>query len=480
MKIKHWHSWGIRPRIVLVSMLPVIFLFFSVIFYSYNSRLTEVREELEDRGRIVSSSLASSSEYGVISGNLSELERMLTNLLDVDKSIYRVQIQDANRRILVEVVNKKLEQEKTKEFEAKIARKVIDIDTFGDGKEQHAATSTVGYVKVVLSPSIMLAKKRDQILIGSLIATIALIASIIVGLYLALSLTKSLSVTIDKLRDIRAGNYDVDMKVSAGGELGELQATIVEMADTLKQSKENLESQVIARTKDLQEARDQALKAHAENRRLIQKVHSAVEEERENIAVEIHDHLNASLIVAKLAAQRIADLTAKIPESAETVQITLRAQSIVGITSDLYQLARGIIKRLRPEIIDTLGLRDAVEEMVRYYDELHPDCKFDFSAEGDFSGLQADLAISAYRLVQEALSNVVKHSQATHAWIELRVRTNQLTLKISDNGKGFAQDATEPGIGLIGMRERVYSWNGKLEISSEVGAGTTVVASLPI
>jgi two-component system sensor histidine kinase UhpB len=492
MKIKAWPSWGIKWRIVLISLLPALFLFFSVVFYLYQSRLIEVEQELDDRGRIVASSLATSSEYGVISGNINELERMLNGLLQVDDSIYRIQILDLNKQILVEVASTMLKDENTKAFEATISQTRINVDIFDENKVPHVDVTEkpplagmqnmpLGYVKVILSSSSMLTKKKEQILVGSLIATVALVLSVIFGLYLTLSLTKPLSSTISALRQIRGGNYDITLDGNVGGEIGELQSTIIEMSDNLKQFKENLENKVAARTIDLEVARNQAIKAHAENRRLIQKVHSAVEEERENISVEIHDHLNASLIVAKLSAQRIVDLIKKNPATPQSEEIRIRAQSVIDLTAELYHLARGIVKRLRPEVIDTLGLRDAIDEMVRHYDDIHPHCQFAFEAKGDFSGLPSELAISAYRLIQEALSNIVKHSDASCAWVKLDMQDHQLVIEVKDNGKGFNQASVEAGIGLIGMRERAISWDGKLEISSEAGVGTTgttIVAKL--
>lgn len=489
MTFNTWQSWGIKQRVVLVSLLPAMVLFLSMILYLYHSRLVEVEQETADRGRILASSLAASSEYGVISGNIGELRHLANGLLRVDKSIQRIQILDADKQRLVEVDSPTLKGRDAKVFEAAIRKSPINVDLF-DGIGQPHITATegsvpeatqdtvLGYVQVAMSPAFMMAKKREQIVVGSLIASAAMAFSVILGLYLALSLTRPLSSTINALRRIRGGNYDVQLDTTAVGEIGELQSTIVEMSDDLKQFKEDLESKVVARTRDLEEARNQALKAHTENRRLIQKVHSAVEEERENISIEIHDHLNASLIVAKLSAQQIVDLTKKCPPGHPREEIKLRAQSIIDLTAELYQLARGIVKRLRPEIIDTLGLQGAVEEMVRNYDGLHPDCQFIFESEGGFSDLSNELAISAYRLVQEALSNVVKHAAATRARVRLERQNDGLIIEVEDNGKGFDPETVVLGVGLIGMRERAVSSGGELKISSEIKTGTTIFARL--
>lgn len=186
----------------------------------------------------------------------------------------------------------------------------------------------------------------------------------------------------------------------------------------------------------------------------------AIEEERKTIANDIHDHLNAAVIVAKLEAGRIALLAGKEITAERIAEVEARAHSIVQGMSGLYEMGRDMVRRLRPEIIDTLGLRDAVEEMVRNLDRLHRQCRFEFAAVGDLSVLDGELAIAAYRLVQEALSNVVKHAEASEATVRLEQRDNALHISIDDNGKGFDKEAVQLGIGLIAMRERVLGLGG--------------------
>jgi len=120
--------------------------------------------------------------------------------------------------------------------------------------------------------------------------------------------------------------------------------------------------------------------------------------------------------------------------------------------------------------------------MVHHYDEIHPQCRFGFHAIGDFSELADELSMTVYRLVQEALSNVVKHSSATEAGvrIELGKNPNMLRINISDNGKGFDDKVVEPGIGLIGMRERVIGIAGRLEIHTKHNEGTLISVELPL
>lgn len=239
---------------------------------------------------------------------------------------------------------------------------------------------------------------------------------------------------------------------------------------------------IIARTRLIADARDQALKADSEKRKFIQNVNAAIEEERRSIAVEIHDELNATIIGARLESQNILALADRMTLSDEVEKVKKGAQSIVGLTLNLYERGRAIVTRLRPEVLDTLGFLGAVDEMVRNYDELNPDCSFSLQASGDLANLDGALSIAAYRIVQEALSNVVKHSRATKASVVVSVSDagDRLRLSIQDNGRGFDASAASRGIGAIGMSERVFAFSGSIEFRTAPGKGTEVKVDLPL
>jgi two-component system sensor histidine kinase UhpB len=337
-----------------------------------------------------------------------------------------------------------------------------------------------GFVRVTMSPLPLLAKRQQRDEIHLMIAGVSLITSLGIGLYLALGLTRPLANTITALTNIKRGNYAIELPEHVGGEIGVLQSTMIEMANNLWLARQELEAKVVARTRELERARDEAVRSDDEKRRLIQKVNQVVEEERKHIALEIHDHLNAELIVARLEAQRIFDLALKLERSEDIQAIQGMAQSVLDRLFSLYGMTREIVKRLRPEVIDTLGLRDAVEEMIRQYNSLHATCVFEFQAAGDFSDLRGDLAISTYRIIQEALSNVVKHSAATTASVRLEILDTEsvLRIRITDNGKGFDRARVEFGIGILGMRERTQGLGGTFTIDTAPGEGTEIHIAL--
>lgn len=491
MKLKFWRSWSIGRRMAVITMLPVALLFTSFVWYSWYSHRAQVAEELAERGRILATALAETSEYNLISGNLSDLRLTINGLVQSDKSVYRIDVVDASGKRAVGVVSESAAEAEPRYFEAPIKKQIVWINLFSDNGTPHVSASSdsrpptlttevVGWVRVTMSPSLMMAKQAHRFRVELAMAALGLAAAGALAFFLARSLTVPLKEAIGTLRRIRGGNYRVNLPVTTGGEVGELQASIGEMSVALDESKKDLENKVAERTRDLVASRNEALRANDDKRKLIQKVNAIIEEERKGIAVEIHDELNASLIAVRLEAQAIAAVASKAPAGPEVEQIRQKAQAITKLALDLYANGRRIVRRLRPEVLDMLGLHGAVEEMLRHYDSSRT--SFSFHSEGDFSKLGNELAISAYRIVQEALSNVMKHSGATSAQVSLILSEPKraLHIEVADNGGGFDTKSASEGIGIIGMRERVDALGGSIVVHSSPGKGTVVAISLPL
>ena len=490
--LQPWRSWSIGLRMAFITMLPVVFLFTSFVWYSWYAHRAQVAEELAERGRILARALAETSEYNVISGNLTDLRLTINGLVQSDKSIFRVDVVDAGGKRAVRVTSETALDAEPHYYEAPIRKQVVWINLFSDNGIPHVSASSdtrpptlttevVGAVRVTMSPAHMLAKQTRRFQVEAAIAALALAASGVLAWVLARSLTLPLRDAIGALREIRGGNFRVALPVTTGGEVGELQASIGEMSVALDQSKQDLENKVAERTRELLASRNEALRADADKRKLIQKVNSIIEDERKSIAVEIHDELNASLIAVRLEAQSIGTLATKAEAGPEVEEIRSKAQAITRLALDLYANGRRLVRRLRPEVLDMLGLHGAVEEMLRHYDS-GSGCRFAFHSEGDFSRLGNELAISAYRIVQEALSNVMKHAQASHAEVTLVLDDEHDVLRIAveDDGQGFDPAVSSEGIGIIGMRERVYALHGTMEVRSAPERGTTLAIALPL
>ncbi len=163
-------------------------------------------------------------------------------------------------------------------------------------------------------------------------------------------------------------------------------------------------------------------------------------------------------------------------------EIESKARAVIKLTRELYANGRSLVRRLRPETLEMLGLAGAVEDMLRHYNANPEQCQFVLETAGNFAVLDHGLAISAYRIIQEASANTVKHARASHAQVLLEVDevAGRLLIELDDDGKGFDPATRSQGIGLSGMRERVAAFDGEFQLESAAGQGTRIRITLPL
>lgn len=493
MRLSKWNSWSIGTRLVWITIVPIAALFCMIVAFTYFARMTEVRSEVIERGNVIATAMAESSEYSIVTGNFSELKRISKGLMKSDRSIRSIRVRDGRQRLVFEIVADIPADRSIPPAVAPVRKQIMSVDDFGETGEPHITgpidvpqsqlkAPIIGKVEVSMSAVDVLALQKRRLYYQLAIALLALLASITVALALSDTLKRPLAGITVALNAIRAGRYDVAVPITSGGEIGDLQASVNEMSISLYESKQDLERKVQERTIALELSRNEAVKANSDKRKLIQKVNTAVEDERKNISIEIHDQLNATLIAAKLNSERILHLANLAPSVASNSEVANRAQAIINLTLELYENARIIVRRLRPEVLDMLGLRGAIEEMILTYNASHPSCHFQFKENGNCSQLDSGLSITLFRLIQEGLSNVVKHAHATEAFVTLKVdeQNNLVRLTMLDNGAGCIVSQDSEGIGLIGMKERIYPYNGQFQFQSNPGEGTKITIVLPL
>jgi len=207
----------------------------------------------------------------------------------------------------------------------------------------------------------------------------------------------------------------------------------------------------------------------AERRRAGSAALQAQEEERARVARDLHDEVNQSLtgLLLRLEAVREAAPPELEPELAETKALANQAMR------ELLSLAR----QLRPTALDDLGLTAAIAGQIEQFGR--SEIEATLTEEGDFSDLDGDVQLVVYRVAQEALSNAARHSGAKRISVALRRAERGVELEIADDGRGFAFEESEGGLGIAGMRERALLIGAELTIESRPGAGTTVHLSVP-
>ena len=211
----------------------------------------------------------------------------------------------------------------------------------------------------------------------------------------------------------------------------------------------------------------------AENDRLTRHSLQIQERERQHLARELHDEMGQSISAIKAIAFSIADRTSAIDEMSAQ-----GAEKIGSITSHMSGHVRSMMQRLRPAILDELGLIIALQHMVDAWNDNHRDTFCSFKVAGEFGRLDANQQICVYRIIQEALTNVATHARADQVDVQLSY-DGLYHVQIRDNGSGFAVDLVQQGMGLCGIRERAQALNGQCSIASSTGSGTRIVINFP-
>lgn len=204
------------------------------------------------------------------------------------------------------------------------------------------------------------------------------------------------------------------------------------------------------------------------------------EEERILLAREIHDELGQILIAIKIDLGMMKQKVLKSIKKTDAENFLINFDNLFGLVDNTIKTTRKIMTDLRPEVLYLLGFIEAVKLHINKFQERHNiECSFKSSVPDLDLNIQQSLAL--FRILQESLTNVVKHAQATATNIQLYTVEEKLVLKISDNGIGIIENHTNKhdSYGLIGMKERVFLLDGELIISSQSGKGTTVKVEMP-
>jgi two-component system sensor histidine kinase DegS len=211
----------------------------------------------------------------------------------------------------------------------------------------------------------------------------------------------------------------------------------------------------------------------------LRQVTRAQEEERQRIAQELHDDTIQDLVLLLHNIDRFSSTVDFLPPQ-EIIFLEELRQRIHVIADEV----RRFTQDLRPSILDDLGLLPALEWLAQDVSK-HFEIKVDFSSSGQERRFDEETRLTIFRIVQEALRNVWKHSSATEAQIKVEFTDNKTTFSVVDNGKGFelperVEDLAPAGkLGLVGMQERAQLIGAQLKVQSQLGKGTTVTIELP-
>ncbi|MBM4050849.1 MAG: HAMP domain-containing protein, partial [Planctomycetes bacterium] len=283
----------------------------------------------------------------------------------------------------------------------------------------------------------------------------------VVGGGLAVVLTHILTRPIHALgqaaQRVREGDFGARAEVFSADEIGHLASVFNQMSESLEKYGHEVQAKERARVA------------------LLDRIVQAQEEERKRISHELHDQFGQSLTAIILALQTSCPQSKTCQQPCRTIETKIRE-----LVDEVHRMSWG----LRPSILDDYGLDSALK---RYVEEVatHSGLEIDYqySCPPGLPRLPGRVEVTLFRVAQEALTNVVRHAQATRASVVVLRQHSHVTLLIEDNGKGFdpvaAQGGSHEPLGLIGMRERTALLGGTCTVESAPGSGTTIRVGIP-
>ncbi|NDC61143.1 MAG: HAMP domain-containing protein [Betaproteobacteria bacterium] len=269
---------------------------------------------------------------------------------------------------------------------------------------------------------------------------------------------------VQGLQHISAGSYATRLPKMSGQEAQQMGSAFNAMAQSVQ---DGIEARAKAQ---------EATQALALNRELTQVIQARIEEVRGQIARELHDELGQQVTAIKSVglaiAHRAKDLDSQIESSAHMV---------VSCADTIYQEVHQLVSKLRPLALDRFGLADALQDMLEDARSRHPEMSIQLELAAGLDTLSEALATAIYRIMQESLTNALRHAQASQISMKVEMVGDSVSLAVQDNGKGPAADWAESGhFGVIGMRERAHGLGGQLQFEALEPAGVRVHAVLPL
>ena len=287
------------------------------------------------------------------------------------------------------------------------------------------------------------------IFLSIFIILVNVLVYIAIGLYLS-----PVEKILDGLSSIKKGNYKLKLPHFRLPELERISQQFNHMTQVLLETK-------------------------ARNQLLTKRSLEIQEEERRNLSQELHDELGQTITAIKAVAVSISNKT-----TIEKRYINSSVKTIIEYSDHVYQVAKNMMHRLRPSVLDEFGLVKALQNMIDEWNDNQDNIFCDFTFLDVPTDLSESLKINIYRITQESLTNTLKHSSASQVAVTIKKdrfdNTERINLKIEDNGIGIDQDKIIPGFGLLGMRERVEMNGGIFEFESSTGNGVKINIFVPI
>ena len=488
-----WPRFSLRIKLtLLIEALVIILVVVTGIITTMREKET-LEGEIFKRGLALANDLARFSVSPLLSNDLATLRRFINQTMTQDYVLYAL-VLDPQGKVLMhsnlgevgKVYRSKLALAAIGSRESGCAtphlaeEKKIQCNIYAPIMVSEARLGTVllGYSYTAVENEI--AKARQQIFYIGL-------ATIIMGGGIAFLLATFISRPIRKITEsmekVSKGDLDTILDIKRTDEIGNLVNSFNQMAADLARHRRHLEVLVEARTAELtQEIRERAraetelIRSQEQLRDLATHLQDIREEERIQIAREIHDELGQALTALKIDVHW---LSRKLPKDQQLLFDKFKSMSKLIDTT--VHTVRRISSELRPKLLDDLGLSAAIEWQANEFSQ-RTGIPCNFRSEPEDIILDKARSTAFFRIFQETLTNIARHAQASRVEIILKENSDYAELTVRDDGNGItAENISDPkALGITGMRERAHSLGGDLEIAGVSDQGTKVKVRIPL
>ncbi|OEH85002.1 hypothetical protein BHU72_07385 [Desulfuribacillus stibiiarsenatis] len=450
---------SIRIKFMGIVVLMVLLLGYSNHYVITKNLSNLIEEQLLQHARSLGENLSAIVADPVLTNNLYELHNIIDRTIRDDIHVRYIFILDTNNNIVVSSLPEQLpkglrEINETVNNEISIKRLQTDEGIIWD-LAAPIADGLAGTLRIAITDEyrvLGIKQVTKNIIISSFVI---MFISLILAYLLTRLLTKSLFTLYNFTKQLGQGKYDILIKpdIWAGKEINSLNSAFYEMVKNLK---------------TLREKEENAQKAR---KNLLQKTINAQEDERKRIARELHDEANQHLAAINYGLDNLRHIN-------DIDRIKAEAQELKVLVKEASDSLRALAWELRPKLLDEFGLVLAMKKYLEYL-RVQYGLMISFTSNVDSIPVPHTHKISIYRIVQEALINIIKHANAKKIEVAIQKSKENIIITIDDDGIGFDHYDKE-SLGIYGMHERATLIGGKLNINSNVGEGTTVLLSLEI
>ncbi|MEO1785130.1 sensor histidine kinase [Thermodesulfobium sp. 4217-1] len=455
-------------KIAISVILPSLICTLALLLFMKYTLTQNLLENLNKRMQTTCSDIEYSIIDSIATNNSIEANRILKNIKQQNKEVVYVYIQRPFGRVLAST------------FEEGVPADLISLNNSNDRLVRSFNTKNgliydlnypllgggFGTIHIGYSPMLIIDRINGLVLQFLLFGFIVIIVSLLFFLFLTQSIVDNINKLIHLAKRVSVGDFDSRVNIKSKDELENLAQSLNSMANDLKMHKiERLKMEERLKKEEEEEKR----------RELLRREISSLEKERKRISMEIHDGVMQTLASGQINLFHVIS-NKDIPEN-----LRERLRISYSIFKDATNDLRSLTVNLRPRMLEEVGLKRSVETLLeRAQQNGSLDIEFTYDVN---SKLHDYIELSLFRIVQEAINNVIKHANASLISITIKEIDDKIELVIEDNGTGFEINYKDKkyinSYGLIDMKERAESLGGSLNIERKGEGGTKIYANIP-